>query len=267
MLHFDCQATVRASNGGLCQAQDGIHPDRIIDHWVLLFVRKASLGMRVGDDAYDVMPDQVLFLPANARHRGTSPYPDGLVFYWLHFDMDESDNGQEVPLYATLTRPDVMVELMRRFLDDQQSGRLQTMPLKGDLHLLQMLAEIAGSHLDTSSLPSVELALAARVEEIVRSGYMMEMSTSTIAAELGCHPDHLGRVYRRVFGCPLTVALNRTRIDRAAQLLIESSDSINEIGYQVGFRDKGYFRRIFKRYRNTTPSAFRLLHTRVHLNR
>jgi AraC-like DNA-binding protein len=212
------------------------------------------------------MPDQALFLEPNVRHRGTCQYPDGLVFYWLHFYMDESDGGQEVPLYTTLARPNVMVELMRRFLDDQQSGRLETTPFKGTLHLLLMLEEIAGNHMDTSSLPGVTVALAGRADEIVSSRYMQDLSTSAIAAELGCHSDHLGRVYRQVFGRPLTEALNRRRVDRAAQQLIESSVSIDEIGYKVGFKDRGYFRRLFRRYRQTTPSAFRRLHTRVHLN-
>ncbi len=266
MLSFDFNSTVQASNGGLCKSQGGIHPDRKIDHWVLIFVRESCLGIRVGNESYDVRSDQVLLLPPNIRHAGHSPYPERLAFYWLHFNMDNSEGSYSVPLYTTLTRPHVMVELMRRYLDDQQSGRLDNMPLKGTLHLLQMLAEIYGNHVDTSALPDASLALASQADEILRSCYMHELSTSSVASELGCHPDHLGRLYRRVFGKTLTDALNRYRIDRAALLLMESTSNVNEIAYEVGFQDKGYFRRVFKRYREITPTEFRLLHTRVHLN-
>ncbi len=266
MLRFSFNSNIRASNGGLCQSQGGIHPDRTIDHWVLIFVRKSCLSINVSGKFYDVSADQAMLLPPDTPHRGTRPYPEGLAFYWLHFHMDRSEGGQQVPLYSTLTRPHVMVELLRRFLDDQQSGRLQAMPIKGDLILLQMLAEIAGSHVDTSALPGASMALATRADEIVRSRYSQSISTSVIAADLGCHPDHLGRVYRDVFGHPLTEAINRHRVDRAALLLIEDSATVNEIAYNVGFTDAGYFRRVFKKYRAATPSEFRLLHTRVHLN-
>ncbi len=47
------------------------------------------------------------------------------------------------------------------------------------------------------------------------------------------------------------------RIDRATEMLVYSSVSINEIAAAVGFRDCSYFCRIFKKFTGKTPTEYR----------
>lgn len=47
------------------------------------------------------------------------------------------------------------------------------------------------------------------------------------------------------------------RIDRATEMLIYSSVSINDIASAVGFRDCSYFCRIFKKFTGKTPTEYR----------
>ena len=268
MLHFTCNTSVKAGGGGICRAQKGPHLIRTADYWVMILVRDKSLHTKIGDKEYEVLKDQVLFLPAGIEHRGTQPYPKGLVFYWLHFKVNESDIKQNLtlPLYTTLTRPHIMVELMRRYLDDQHSGRLEKMPLKGDIHLSQMLLEIAGNHRDTSTLPQAAVAKASRAEALIKSRFHLDLTATVLAEEIGCHPDHLGRVFKTVTGSTLTQAIQQRKIDKASQLLIESNLTVDQIGFEVGFNDRAYFRKIFKRLRKTTPSVYRSLHARANVN-
>ncbi|MDA3963549.1 MAG: AraC family transcriptional regulator [Planctomycetota bacterium] len=268
MLPVSFSTSLRLGNGGLCQAQGGIHPGRVLDAWVLLFVREQALDMEMDGEAYRVEPDQVLLLPAGIRHRGTAPYPDGLQFYWLHFWVDESEAAAiwDVPLYSTVARPHILLAVMRRLLDDQQSGRLDASPTLGTVQLLHILAELDAGHHDPSGLPSSALHLARQAAELIRARHAYDCSTASIARELGVHGDHLGRVFKQVYGCGLIEQLNRHRIDRAASLFIETTDAIDAIASAVGVTDHSYFRRLFRRYRGMTPSAFRRLHGQVHIN-
>ena len=268
MFDFTCTTSVKAEGGGICQAQSGTHLERTADYWVLVFVREKCLDMEVGGEDLVVRKDDILFLPAGIMHRGTRPYPPGLVFYWLHFRVDKSDLNLplDIPLHTTLTRPHIMVELMRRYLDDQHSGRLRDMPLRGDLYLCQMLCEVSGNHRDTSALPEAAVALASRVEALIGNRFHLDLSTALLAGEMGCCPDHLGRVFKAVTGATVTEAIHHCRINKASQLLIETTLGVDQIGYQVGFNDRAYFRRVFKRLRQTTPSAYRSLHSRATIN-
>ena len=51
--------------------------------------------------------------------------------------------------------------------------------------------------------------------------------------------------------------LNHIRVQKAAQMLMNSDKNIVEIAMESGFNDSNYFSRIFKKYRKETPSEFR----------
>jgi AraC-like DNA-binding protein len=52
--------------------------------------------------------------------------------------------------------------------------------------------------------------------------------------------------------------IHQALIDRAKQLLLTTSLSINETAYQLGFEYPQYFTRLFKNKTGFTPAAFRL---------
>ena len=69
------------------------------------------------------------------------------------------------------------------------------------------------------------------------------------------------RTFRRQWNKRFTVSpmklLNRCRLDKAVDLLIETDLSIAEIAYKVGYEDPFYFTRKFIQYKNVPPNKFR----------
>ena len=53
------------------------------------------------------------------------------------------------------------------------------------------------------------------------------------------------------------------RIERARELLESGSCSIDEAGYQVGYEDPTFFRRLFRRMTGLTPAAYRRKYDRI----
>ena len=51
--------------------------------------------------------------------------------------------------------------------------------------------------------------------------------------------------------------LNQYRINRAAEMLLGTDESIEDIAYDCGFNDISYFIKLFKRYKNKTPLKYR----------
>jgi two-component system, response regulator YesN len=54
--------------------------------------------------------------------------------------------------------------------------------------------------------------------------------------------------------------LSRFRVEKASQFLIESTDPVKVIAYQVGFRDPNYFSRVFKLETGYSPRDYRNQH-------
>ena len=83
------------------------------------------------------------------------------------------------------------------------------------------------------------------------------LSASTVAAELGMTESRFSRFFRRATGNTFTDFVNRVRINRACQLLMESERRIGDIGFEVGFNNLANFNRRFLEIKGLTPSEFR----------
>jgi AraC-like DNA-binding protein len=69
--------------------------------------------------------------------------------------------------------------------------------------------------------------------------------------------DYLTYCFRKEMGLTPVIYLNRYRINKARQLLVESNQSITEIALAVGFSDSGYFSRLFRREVGIPPESYR----------
>ncbi|MCX6984952.1 MAG: helix-turn-helix transcriptional regulator, partial [Lentisphaerae bacterium] len=74
---------------------------------------------------------------------------------------------------------------------------------------------------------------------------------------LGMSYEHLCRIFTREYGISPLSYLNALKIGRARLLLKNSSISISETAYRVGFEKTSYFIHLFKKMTGLTPSEFR----------
>lgn len=266
VLCLDSRHLPVAANAGLFVSRgQGIHPDRMIDSYELIFVRSGTLVMEEAGQTLQVRQNQTLLLWPDRRHRGLQPYSADLSFYWIHFHLRASSRAQELRI-AQLSqprRPDRLMELYHRFLDDQQDGKLT--PIAANALMTLMLCEAADVAAPDNALSAARL-LAGRAEAYIAAHAQKSLSATTIADHLQCNPDYLGRVYRRIFGHTLTDAIHRQRCRDARKLLLESALNVDQIARQVGFESAGYLRRLFKRSEGITPLRYRQLHRRIHIN-
>lgn len=267
---FPLRLTLLCSNGGLFMSRGvGTHPHRVIDSFELIYVRRGTLSIEEAGHQFTVGPEETLILWPNRIHGGTAPYPPDLKFYWVHFTL--AGNGPapgesvlEVAQHAHVSRPEQMTNLFRHLLNEQELLDERQVPMS--LMLSLILWEVTNSravgtaHSDSSAL------LAARADALIRASFQQPISASTLAAQIGCNPDYLGRAFRSIYKHTLTEAIHKIRIRHAAALLSEGPSVIDTIATQCGFDDIGYFRRVFKGLTGMTPSDYRRIHSRVHVN-
>ena len=98
--------------------------------------------------------------------------------------------------------------------------------------------------------------LDALVNRIMRD-YAQPLSAAELAAELGMTESRFSRFFRRATGNSFPDFVNRIRVSRAGQLLMESDRLVSHICYDVGFNNVANFNRRFLEVKGVTPSEFR----------
>jgi len=96
----------------------------------------------------------------------------------------------------------------------------------------------------------------ALVNRITRD-YAQPLSAADLAAELGMSESRFSRFFRRATGNTFTDFVNRIRVNRAGQLLMETDRQVTHICFEVGFNNVANFNRRFLEIKGVTPSEFR----------
>ncbi len=87
-----------------------------------------------------------------------------------------------------------------------------------------------------------------------------KLSLDTVARKHGLGKSTFCRFFKKTMGVGFTDYLNKVRIKNAEFLLQNSSKTVTEIAFAVGFNDTSYFIKIFQKYNRMTPSEFKKSH-------
>jgi AraC-like DNA-binding protein len=87
--------------------------------------------------------------------------------------------------------------------------------------------------------------------------FSQPLSAAELAAELAMTESRFSRFFRRATGNTFTDFVNRIRVNRACQLLMETDRLVTAICFEVGFNNVANFNRRFLQIKGVTPSEFR----------
>lgn len=93
---------------------------------------------------------------------------------------------------------------------------------------------------------------------LIEDRYREHWPLSRYAEAMGVTEARLNDICRRIADLPSKRLVHERLMQEARRLLLFTAGSVNEIGYQLGFKDPAYFTRFFSREAGMTPSEYRL---------
>jgi AraC family transcriptional regulator len=108
--------------------------------------------------------------------------------------------------------------------------------------------------------PSAQEQYRARLEQVITflAAHLAEpLSLETLAGVAGFSPYHFHRIFSGLLGETPGDALNRLRLERAANLLLKSPQSVTAIALACGFSSSAAFARSFRQHFGVTASEYR----------
>lgn len=124
--------------------------------------------------------------------------------------------------------------------------------------LLKLERSLSDSQ-DKTKLTIQSQLYAGKIKEYISDNYMRELSLEKISRHVCLSPNYCATVFRESSGFTIMDYLRRVRIERAKELLVNTSLSVGEIAEKVGYETLFQFSRLFKKYMGIAPTEYRKL--------
>ena len=97
-----------------------------------------------------------------------------------------------------------------------------------------------------------------RARALVERHFAEPLPLAAVAGQVGVHPVHLARTFRRCYDTTFASYVRHLRVEFARRELVGSAASLSDIAIAAGFCDQSHFTRLFKRHTGLTPAEYRL---------
>lgn len=221
------------------------------------FYHNASRGHCVlfGDQMVELVPGAIMLIPPHCLFHclGGNPVPS----FWMAFSYSRRLHGDVEPPVLLKAR-DTDLCLIRDLINlVSSSPRLP--PDEAVYHNSIALLHATLSRPELRWQPAVPDHLAKVVDHVgARIGE--KFSIHALARLAGTSVPGFNRLFRSHFGTSPGRYVAEMRVREAAKLLLESSETIEEIAEATGFPNRAYFTRVFKRITAEAPAGFRRTH-------
>lgn len=154
----------------------------------------------------------------------------------------------------------LMDEIMEESRENKTGARLM---IKADiLKLLTVLVRYyeKGKAEETSEFLSRKKESLHRIElafDFIRENYDRKITLEETASTVCMSPNYFSGYFKKSAGCSFQEYLLKTRMEKARERLLYSTDSILEIAQECGISNTANFYRLFKKYYGVAPGEER----------
>lgn len=150
----------------------------------------------------------------------------------------------------------LLEQLRLELFSEHQSSRLLIHSLAQAL-AIHLVRTYADPHSATPAVNALQTYKLRRVIDAMKARLAEEFCLPRLAQVAGLSDYHFSRLFKRATGLSPSQYFIRLRMARARHLLLETDQSVIEIGMEVGYSSPSHFSQVFRREVGVTPSAYR----------
>ncbi len=219
-------------------------------YWRLYLPTSGEALVWVGEDSDRI---ETRLLPGNAyiispRTTFSSRNPVAFGKWYVHFTLGHGA-GRATPGIFHIPMTAAMKSAFKDLKDSTRSMPWTSVGLVAE-GLRQLPAVVWKSHQTDQRLE--------RAMEFMHANLNRKLTLDDVARAAGLSARNLNHLFRIQIDTTPMRALLDFRLDKACQLLRHNNDSIEQIANDTSFPNRYYFSRMLKKYRGTSPAAYRL---------
>lgn len=250
------------------------------DCFVIYFFSEAKGTCSVDFETFDLLPKGMLLL---APKQVLQLEAENLSGYYLSFDLNfyhlvkSNLKLYDFPFFhITSSEPklslgldfeaieSLFVKIEKEFSSDISFGKWTILRYELEILLVQ-LTRIKQKQLgEEKTLLTPNNERLRKLESLIELHFKENKEVSFYADQLHISSRHLNNIIKEVSGKSISQILQHRLLVESKRLLMITEKSVSEIAYDLGFNDKAYFHRFFKKYTELTPLQFREDFRKVH---
>ena len=261
MIHIDNGIKLEYVSAGLFSTeQQWIHPRRTIDSYEIIYVTQGKVYIEENGREYALSRGDALLLSPGALHTGSRPSDGTTEFFWVHFLTDDvSFFG--IDKITSCEGDYITLNLFRELLHVANTNAMPD--YAKDLSCGSIIAHLASIGKANEAAPTVAFT---KISEWVRMNIRRDMKVSDLADIFGYNKTYISRLFKKYSGKTLKDYINSERIKCAKELLLTTELSVKQIAFDLGFGDENLFVKFFKYHENMSPTSFRNMYFKIHMN-
>ncbi len=247
------------------------------EEFELNFIQNAAGAKRVvGDNIEEIGNSELVLVGSNLQHGWFTDKCKGKIiteitiqFHRDLFDekflhrnqmsfirslLERSSRGVLFSEATTLSIMPRLVELQKKHGFDSV---LELISILHDLSTSRNLRTLSDMSFNIET-PSYNSRRIEKIMNFLNNNFSENVTLGDAAKIAGMAEVSLSRFFKLRTGKTFVETLNEVRLGHATRMLIDTTNSINEIAYKCGFNNMSNFNRIFKKKKGSTPKEYRL---------
>ena len=161
------------------------------------------------------------------------------------------------------TTLDSLCEIMLREYE-QENINYQVIKHLLSALLTKLEADSKQEYLDGQAANRSQMVTFNSFLKILEFNYLRPEGADFYAEKLNMSTRNLNLISQSAFGKSVTEIIETRKLIEARNLLLNSGKTVSEIGYELGYNEKSYFTRVFRKRTGVTPTEYReQMHTDV----
>lgn len=248
------------------------------NHFEIVFVEKGELTLNVNLSEYHIHSNDIFVITPGLLHSGLTLYNTPMIINTLILDLDFLESHgldiNEIQYILPLLNGDVKFPVILSPINELYNEVKNTFfeivmyinktKYGYELMIKSLLYKLLAIYfmnftqtIQESKKDRITVEKIKTIVNYVNTHITSHITLRQVAEELGFTPSYFCRFFKASTGLTFVEYLNHHRINNAIALLINSSMSITEIAYEVGFEDLSYFIKVFKKEKIYSPTSYR----------
>jgi AraC-like DNA-binding protein len=124
-------------------------------------------------------------------------------------------------------------------------------------------AKTNSRYYDRNLVPRTQVEIVKEVSDYITQNLNEKITLKQLTLEFGVSDTYLQNAFRSVYGMPVISFIRMQKMQCAAQVLIHTTRTVDEIAEEFGYENESKFSAAFKKIMGDTPGVYRKEHSKV----